>query len=68
MWQSISGFVSLVRAVLDLWKMFLQWQRQQAVKQAEEKHEQLKQAIEQSKVAESDDEIWKSQEKIAGKQ
>ena len=64
MWGQIVAVLQAIKALFDLVKFVIAWKAQQDVKAAEENKQALEKAIEQSKVAETDNEIWGSQQDI----
>ena len=64
MWATISGIFSAIRALIDLIKMVNQWRIDQARLAREKAQQDLETAVDKSKGANTDDEIWKNQDDI----
>lgn len=64
MWGQIVAVFQAIKALIDLIKMIRAWQVQREKAEAEKRAQELASAIGESKKADSDDEIWKSQDSI----
>lgn len=62
--KAIIDIVSAIRALIALFRLFNEWSYQTKVEEANRRNKERAKAIDDSKKAQSDDEIWKSQEKI----
>jgi hypothetical protein len=65
MLAQIMSIISVIRALLDLWKYFQNYQESARKAEAEKKRQAREEAIDQSVKAETQEEIWASQDKIA---
>lgn len=61
----IGNIYGILKALLDLFKYFQQWQENQRKKEALEKEQQLDQALKDLEEAKTDEEIFAAQERIA---
>lgn len=61
---TIVSIFNTIKEVLGFIKLLLNWIDDMKQNEAEEKAVRLKEAVERSKKAESDEEIWKSQDDI----
>lgn len=61
---NIMSFISMIRAVLDLLKYIRNYQAQQEKIKAEKRTQDREQAVDNSVNAETEEEIWNSQEQI----
>lgn len=62
--SSIVSIFGVIRELITLIKFLFQWVGEIKEKEANERAEARLKAIQESKVAETDEEIWASQEKI----
>jgi len=62
--SAIGQIIGLIRALLDLFKYFKAWQEAELAKEAAKKREKREKAVDHSKGANTDEEIWDDQEKI----
>lgn len=66
--KNIGALISVIRAVLDLIAQFRVIQEANRRAETEEKKQKREKAIDDSKKAETDEEIWKSQDEITRNQ
>jgi hypothetical protein len=64
MWGQIVIVFQAIRALLDLIKFLQNWKIQQDKIKAEKRQQELEKAVDNSKNAQTDEEIWKSQDEI----
>lgn len=64
MFASIMGVLQAFRALFDLFKMIRAWKIEQEKIAGDKRQQDLEKAVDQSKLAETDDEIWKNQTDI----
>jgi hypothetical protein len=60
----IVAIAQAIKALFELVKMFQNWKIQQEKAAAEKRQQELEKAVDQSKKAETDEDIWKSQDDI----
>lgn len=63
----ISNFwalIQVIKALFGLWSDFKEWQRVQKAKEDAARHDELVKGVDEAKKAETEDDIWKSQEDI----
>ena len=60
----LQAILAAIRALYELFRFFQNWKIQQEKVAAEKRQQELEQAVENSKKAESEDEIWKSQDDV----
>lgn len=68
MWSAITGFIAIIKALIDLWKTWQQYQKQQRIVMAERKQQELEKAIEDAKKATTAEEAFNAQERIVNNQ
>ena len=56
--------LAVLQGLLEMWKRWQEYQTTRREALAEEKRQALEAAVEESKNAETEEDIWKSQEKI----
>jgi hypothetical protein len=64
MFSKISSLIAIIKAVIDLVKYFKNWLDEEREKEALKKRQARESAVNDSKKAESEDEIWDSQERV----
>lgn len=64
MWGQIVAVFQAIKALLDLVKFIQNWRVQQDKIEAERRQQELEKAVDKSKTAELEDEIWDSQDTI----
>lgn len=64
MLSKLMSIISVLRALIDLFKYLQNWQAQQEKIEAAKRQEALEQAVDEALAAETDEEIWNAQDKI----
>jgi hypothetical protein len=67
MLAAISGIASAIRALFELWKYWRQWKLEQEKIEAITRQQELEKAVDQSKTATTEKEIWDAQDSIVSK-
>ena len=64
MWGQVVAIFQAIKALLDLVKYIQNWKVQQEKIEAEKRRQELENAVDNSTKAETDEDIWKSQDTI----
>lgn len=64
MWSSILSIFSTIKALIDLWKYWKDFQNSQRIKEAEIKRQGLDKALEAAKAAQTPEEAYDAQDRI----
>mgnify|MGYP001029681247 CR=1 FL=1 len=64
MLSKLMSIISVLRALIDLFKYLQNWIEQQRKIEAAKRQEALEQAVDESLAAETDEDIWNAQNKI----
>jgi hypothetical protein len=58
------AIIEIIKAVIGIIKDLINMRKNQVAKEASEKQENLEKAVDESKVAQTDEEVWNAQDKI----
>lgn len=64
MFGRIGSIIAILKAVIDLWHYLQAWQDEQERLEVERKKSELAKALEDAKKAQSDEDIFKSQQDV----